>query len=96
MSEHEQLKEICDKIWTSLFTKRGQWSDKEQAFIIWWSNEIADVREIIFTPEFMDKFMTKVYWRNNIMQDEEVDFCCILIDDHLDKPVQYLYKTLWL
>ena len=91
MTEHEKLKEICDTIgythdtwdfYNNIFLKYEphytQWKDVECEIII-------DVREIIFTPEFMDKYT---------QHKAPLHMCPLL--ENLDNPVDFLYKNiLW-
>jgi hypothetical protein len=49
---------------------------------------VIDVREIIFTPEFMDKFID--FWWFNKEWNKVID----LIVLHLDNPTLYLYNLL--
>ena len=91
MTEHEQLKEICDKInhtapnWTQI--NYSQWMGLYYTEIDWDELEdyplCEDVREIIFTPEFMEKFITK----------KPTWHACNLLQN-LDNPVQYLYNLI--
>ena len=96
MTEHEKLKEICDLIgfesdvfeiilWglDDMIIKKNWW------LICEWNR---DVREIIFTPEFMKKLENYCY--SNI--DKDLDMLKIMIMSNLRDPVQYLYNTLWL
>ena len=84
MTEHQRLIKINDKIW---------YINKEYFFwtvyITQWMDERkVDVREIIYTPEFMDKY-TK-----NILVDD-MDFREELFK-HLEDPTLYLYNLLGL
>ena len=94
MTEHEKLKEIIDLIgydnkkyeiildWLDQMIVRKNWG-----ILTEWSR---DVREIIFTTEFMDKY--DYYRYNNDIYPIEANE----ILDHLEDPVSYLYNTLWL
>lgn len=79
-TEHEKLKEIADKIWYELLLcnikqyKRIDW-------IEWFF--YVDVREIIFTPEFMGKFVD---------YKPSINMCNIF--NNLDNPVEYLFDLL--
>lgn len=88
MTEHEKLKEICDKIWYNY--DFIIWNPEWEHITYWkwekWYKVYNDVREIIFTQEFMDKFIDKI-WIDNI------DFKEILFKK-LDNPVEYLYNLL--
>ena len=97
MTEHEKLKEICDKIgyydyikdYTYIETVKkfmyvSKFLDDAQAYI--------NIREIIFTQEFMDKFH-KYYFRDD--NDESVDlYYQQRIYDNLDNIVKYLYQLI--
>ena len=92
MTEHEKFIEICDLI--EYYIKYNyDWDiyDTEFHNINW--ARIVDVRETIFTPEFIDKlfnFREKTYWCENASKTVEW-----LVYNTKD-PVQYLYDTLWL
>jgi len=95
MTEHEKLKEICDVI--GYESKYWNTDVRPNWFYKWdccWP-EYIDVREIIFTQEFIDKYFNKLYWwriRNWIE-------AMIIKEDilkNLDNPTEYLYNTLWL
>lgn len=84
MTEHERLKRICDEIGFKLPTTNfyGNW----EVF------DFNDVREIIFTPEFMEKFEKQLKiqklcteerqnqidnWdRENYVPDEQIEMQC--------------------
>ena len=97
MTEHGKFKEIIDLIgynnnlkliWLDLY-KNWEWN----------SGRNADVREIIFTPEFKRKFISYYY---RVICKEEFELIATAdeimdeILDNLDDPVFYLYNTLWL
>lgn len=95
MSEHEILKEICDTIGYDLersliFGKCFNWFIGQDD---WWDFYYADVREIIFTQEFMDKFFLYRRQAFNIDLNRNVKADMF---DHLDDPVSYLYNLLGL
>ena len=89
MTEHEMLKEICDKIGYEVYPRWIKFSKREwhkcfytrvpETDFLWY----VDVREIIFTQEFMDKFMDTF---------PEVEIKWLLLN--LDKPVEYLYELM--
>ena len=93
MTEHEKLKKVCDLIgWINYV---WIWLDKKTKVFIQWSqreNRKVNVREIIFTPEFMKKLENYCY--SNI--DKDLNMLKIMIMSNLRDPVQYLYNTLWL
>lgn len=97
MTENEMLKEICDKIGYNIDTDIQ--SDCDWFYRICLSTECGvDVREIIFTPEFMNKyeehiFLYKDLWHRLYSQAAEWAFE-IWIIDNLDDPVSYLYNLL--
>lgn len=90
MTEHKMLKEICDLIGykTDNFDKYWYYivPSIDDNF-----NGMVDVREIIFTTEFMDKYIdyclctkplkTGEYFLENLMQS-------------LDNPVKYLHNLI--
>jgi len=100
MGEYEKLKWICDKIGYEYTNWDENYSDI-WAFVqeLWEGNRILDCyenwipmnpREIIFTPEFMEKYSEyKVVEVKIAYQDlyREVMF-------NLDNPVDYLYNLL--
>lgn len=112
LSEHEKLKAICDEIGYEVinnsYIKYKKWdiptwvqdwyfdtfrSDHEDILI--------NVREIIFTQDFMDKykkyFLTKSifsYMRLGKREDVFDVIIAEMIAFHLNAPVDYLYETL--
>ena len=90
MSEHELLKEICDKIWYLVLYAYDDWYYET----IWRINyRYVDVREIIFTQEFMDKL--SIYCLETLDMWRAYDrFCISLIQWHLNNPVEYLADLL--
>ena len=93
MTEHEKLKFICDKIWyknKTYFFWKDYIIEEEYNEIRWVYNRNIDVREIIFTQEFIEKMIDYV-WANieypwNWNEKE--------IMEHLDNPVEYIYKLI--
>jgi len=100
-NENEQLKEICDKIW---FTtgKKDNWTMRYITFSLGGKNtyyfdlieenediRVLNVREIIFTKEFMDKYID--YCLEHWLED--ISFSDNLLS-HLDNPVGYLYNLI--
>ena len=77
MRNHEKLKIICDKIWYKIDLYKD----------INWYWIIKDVREIIFTQDFMDLFecncdnLAWKYWRVALLKN-------------LDNPVEFLFDLL--
>ena len=99
MNKHEKLKQICDLIW---YESKFDYDDSEideynqydrlhfTEYNKWtWFNRIVNVREIIFTKEFMDKYYK--YFNDTFLWlwDEVVN-----VLNNLDSPVDYLYNTL--
>lgn len=97
MTEHEKLKEICNEIIYSptYFTFTDYWIRDDEILWLDGSSEpiyrYIDVREIIFTQDFMDKFEKHynwyweewdMYWRNRLL-------------DNLDTPVEYLHSLIF-
>lgn len=107
MGQHKQLKEICEIIghnpgfeFYEIYQQYGRcetsWTDEMWDYE--WI-EVCDVREIIFTPEFMDKY--NKYFVSSIAERiwgkldlENVDNYMIHMFSHLDNPVQYLYNLI--
>ena len=96
MLEHEKLKEICDKIWYEFneYLYIIQTLDNYSTFsirkTIW--KCLLDVREIIFTQEFMDKYWEYLCKIKNPEWQEL--FETALIFNNLNNPVEYLYNLL--
>jgi len=101
MNEHEGLKEICDvigynPIWYWTYMDESSWYSE-----IWFYRDGSEdsyypdvnVREIIFTQEFMDEFVLFLE-KNWYYYSAEDQFEWVL--ENLNNPVDYLYKTLWL
>ena len=84
LTEHEKLKWICDKIWYETYFKNWTlyWVD-DKTHYFW------NVRELIFTPEFWEKFENYAYdniwWIWTIRID---------IFNNLDNPIWYLYNLI--
>lgn len=101
MTEHEKLKEICDKIGYDKLDYSDNWAwhewmwlhlivdkDKKSTWL-----DIQDVREIIFTQEFIYKF--SAYYlstQSNLESDLEEKYLQLLLE--LDNPVDYLYNLI--
>lgn len=96
LEEHGKLKEICDIIGYDLkyFWYDSKWFYKEY----WYSQKMwVNVREIIFTTEFMEKFYQYsldnfliIDWESNAKYwDWKIDLL-----DNLDNPVDYLYNLI--
>jgi len=90
MTEHEQLKYICDKIWYEIKYKFDrtyyeQVADTEYRTI--------DVREIIFTQEFMDKYW-EYYKEYKFSSSSIYQTMQLELLNNLDNPVQYLYELI--
>jgi len=94
MKEHEQLNEINELIG---FNYEDLWFRYySNTFVkdleVWY--RVLDVREIIFTPEFMEKFMKYIennieigiWWINQVY--------IILCKNNLRDPVSYLHNLL--
>ena len=92
MWEDEMLKNICDNIW---FVCKYEFNKKYKYFennvsVNWYFRKI-NVIEIIFTPEFMDKFDN--YLDNITRWKSSNDLRKIaFMNRHLDNPTEYLYK----
>lgn len=87
INDHEKLKFICDTI------KYNVWeldSDFDNHFIAFVCSEyrIINVREVIFTTDFMNKLVSYT-WNKNRDNDSLRVYYDLMI--HLDDPVEYLY-----
>lgn len=91
MWEHEKLKAICEKIgYEPNWMYDGYYYEVSD---IHWRTSIRDlnVREIIFTPEFMDKYLIYIVnWKSKNM----VAHIKLHIFAYLDNPVDYLYDLI--
>ena len=94
MTEHEKLKEICDKIGYKYRDDDLYYYDWDN-FVHDWNQELRklDVREIIFTQEFMDAYN---YHRNTWKIYTDIIEPWIWLMDNLDNPVDYLAELIWL
>lgn len=99
-TEHEKLKEICDEIGYKIY---WYWFNKD---ILKWSILVKiikkpndedvilwlNVREIIFTPKFMEKLD-----EYRFLKQKQTNHCDIKIAlmHNLDNPVDYLYNLIF-
>jgi len=93
-SEHKKLKAICDVIGFELEIEKSVVGSDMINYPIDVDIEV-DVREIIFTQDFMDRVW--VYLCENLDDNEksiEALSKCEVIIYHLNNPVDYLYNTL--
>lgn len=88
MNEFEKLKQICDKIWYKFYKYKYEIPynlDIDKIKID------KDVREIIFTKEFMDKYWEyyklNKFWSESIYKTMQLE-----LFNNLDNPVEYLYN----
>lgn len=88
MTEHEKLKEICDDIWYKF--KKYKYNNKYLWFINVEDKHFfrVDIREILFSPEFMNKFISKY------VKTYQSIFCFNLLKHKLNDPVDFLYKLI--
>ena len=96
MKEHEQLKEICDKIWYIALWHRyieNCWYVRDLHFTMDWPPE-SNVREIIFTQEFMDKYFNYLINNTSWWDDTLNEIASDLIFQNLNNPVQYLFDLI--
>lgn len=104
-TEHELLKEICDMIWyKSSFDYIEEWSyEAYEDWVSWyntydkwtWKSFKVDVREIIFTEEFINNlaiYLFELYEEDMIKRDNAI----FMIMKNLDNPVKYLSDLLWI
>lgn len=103
-TEHEKLKEIADEIGYDYLSKWIEYDDTycdEFEWPIWfWIDQRyrevqINVREIIFTQEFMDKYI-KYTEKNWIIAPSKYKTFLIDLHKNLDNSVDYLYNTIWL
>lgn len=85
MNKQEKLKRICNKIWYEKSL------DKKVIPLVWNKNTIVikDEREVIFDPEFIDKY--KTYYHNKFAW-----WVCIdtNIMKNLDNITEYIYNLI--
>ena len=82
MNEYEKLKWICDKIEYKIDVDIR--CDCDWFYRLYnWEEAPVDVREIIFTTEFMDRYTG---------MHPALNMCNLLMN--LDDPIQYLYNLL--
>lgn len=91
-TEHEKLKEICDVIGYKINDSFYYWDKKWTLLSNRWENIAINPREIIFTKEFMERYLPTVFdWKT----DKEVQKFRIMLTHNLHAPVNYLYNKLW-
>ena len=93
LSEHEKLKEICDKIGYEV-NQHIKYVKEWKAFarFLIFENRVAetiDVREIIFTQEFTNKY--DIYYYNIL---KKINTYWTWLEYELDNPVSYLYNLI--
>ncbi len=89
-TEHEKLKEICDKIGYDTNIELYNWFYETS------EQKRVNVREIIFTQEFMKCFL-KLYRKEHLTIENSIyrwKKFERLFYNHLDNPVDYLYSLL--
>jgi hypothetical protein len=84
MTEHEQLKEICDKI--------GYMYNVSSDTFVDFDNNIISIREIIFTQEFMDKLFAFLLNKHTSVLMANTKKQGLL--KNLDNPTEYLYNLI--
>lgn len=93
MTEHEKLKAVCDLIehipmyWYKNIKGFYQIMNRK------WDFRKIDVREIIFTQEFMDKLVNYLE-DNRIVAPSHYKTFLISLHKELNDPVDYLYNLL--
>ena len=105
MNEHEKLKIIIDKIWyeSKIHYDKNFW----YTYYIWpyptfdeplpnWEIKEVDVREIIFTQEFMSKFIgRRKDWKLRPVPCLSLRWSFYeWLMENLDNPVDYLYNLI--
>mgnify|MGYP007057166854 CR=1 FL=1 len=91
MTEHEQLKIICDKIWYKI---EWQWYfdfDLWFTIISRWFDKPLDVREIIFTQEFMEKYISYTFSK---CSKYDITYVWYWLLNNLNNPVEHLYNLI--
>ena len=107
MNEHELLKKVADKIWYENNYNEYSFHKENSTFLDWtyvyetwfyWSHDnweayLCNVREIIFTTEFIDKFETYLMkkFRPNTSNVKTMLFWVLY---KLNNPVDYLYDLI--
>jgi hypothetical protein len=89
-TQYEKLKEICDLVWF----ESEYCDEKRKIFKQWtWENEYRYVNpvEIIFTPDFYNKFWTYYQANNHYVTREGLHHW---IFHNLNNPVNYLADIL--
>jgi len=87
MTKHEKLKEVADLIWyenDDINFEHSFWIVRKTPWEIWF--RILNVREIIFTQEFMDLFFKKIDFPDSFERMELLR--------NLNNPVDYLYELI--
>ena len=102
MRWHEQLKEINDTIWyESEFEYNPAWFNSGIVWFYertWYERRYVNVAEMIFNPEFMDKYILYAYNKNILEMNKTYDShkFSIWLLSNLDEPELYLYNLLQL
>ena len=98
MNTHEQLKEICDKIWYDIwYIGNNMYIKNYKTFFkkVDLKNNIdaieLDVREIIYTTEFMNKYIKFILDKDKI---ESKITIFLWLMHNLDNSVKYLYNLI--
>ena len=91
MTEHEKLKKICDEIGYDVLSLYSIYNIDE--YYIMDFDRVVEAREIIFTPEFMQKFNFYLVWTKKIDLKQLAQIQCSMFDN-LDDPVSYIYSLL--
>ena len=91
MNDHQILKRICDDIWYE-YQEYGFYF-KEDLLKFERCKLLADVREIIFTEEFINKFMFKLAVDKELFEVESRKRCEKIIY-HLNNPVEFINNLL--
>ena len=93
MTTHETLRNICDMIWYEIpkYIWDYNWElVRNQDYWDWWV-AIIDVREIIFTQEFMNKYMKYLKVEKNFWNPTIIIYWLF---ENLQDPVWYLYNLI--
>ena len=94
-NSHEKLKAICDEINYGYIHKYTYidhvWFMKAEKFLDKWE-EAIDVREIIFTPNFINIYCDFVM--KDFHRETAKEIVMMWLWDDLDNPVDFLYNLM--
>jgi hypothetical protein len=89
MNEYKLLKQICDTIWYEIENEYCFYSDfMETINSKFWEKDTINIREIIYTTEFMDKLAEHTKWR--FSKHTMIEIIMLWLWESLDNPVKYI------